>query len=210
MSLAVATNTVHPAIASRPVTLPHPVIILGRDDRGKPHASFFPATDCRAAEQAAALMGMLTIRADRDEVRAWLPKLPKGKLFDSGKAFVPFVKQDLYREIAAHLPEDQRGMAEHIRAAASSPKTEDADGESAGSGDRPDILNELPDDWSTLKTGHMVLARESAEEPWYEAIIISVYGNETVRLRWRDYHEQDPFTRRIEELAMLHPAYRVA
>lgn len=35
-----------PTLTSTPaVTLPCPVIILGRDDNGRPHASFFPPTD---------------------------------------------------------------------------------------------------------------------------------------------------------------------
>ncbi len=172
---------------ANPVTLPHPVIILGRDDNGKAHASFFPATDHSSAEQAARLMGMLALKADRDEIRAFLPKLPKGKLFDSGKAFVPFVKQDLYREIAAHLPEGEREKAEQVRV------TADA---AAGDGSE-----------TSLKVGHLVLAKEGAGGPWYEAVIVAVYGNDSVRLRWRDYDDEAPFTRRLAELAMLHPAY---
>jgi hypothetical protein len=90
------------------ISLPHPIIALGRDDRGKAHASYFPATDAHLASKAAGLMGMLALQADTDGVRAFLPNLPKGKLFDSGKAFVPFVKQDLYKEIASHLPDGDR------------------------------------------------------------------------------------------------------
>lgn len=187
-------------VAARPITLPHPVIILGRDDKGKPHASFFPATDCHSAEQAAARMGMLALKADRDEVRACLPKLPKGKLFDSGKAFVPFVKQDLYREIVAHLPEDQRSMAEQVRTPPAEPP-----GVEGSAGD----FTTLPEDWSTLKAGNLVLATEGGGEPWYEAIVVSVYSNESVRLRWRDYHDEPLFTRPVVELAMLHPARQV-
>ncbi|MBX5201029.1 hypothetical protein [Rhizobium sp. NZLR1] len=104
------------ATAANGISLPHPVIVLGRDDNGKAHASFFPATDAQPASRAASLMGMLALPADNDAVRSLLPKLPKGKLFDSGKAFVPFVKQDLYKQIAAHLPEADRAKAEEVRA----------------------------------------------------------------------------------------------
>ncbi|MCP2158363.1 MULTISPECIES: hypothetical protein [unclassified Agrobacterium] len=65
--------------------------------------SFFPATDSRAAEKAAELLGMVTLKVEGDELRAFLGRLPQGKLFDSGKAFVPFVKQELYQTIAAYL-----------------------------------------------------------------------------------------------------------
>jgi hypothetical protein len=45
VSPAAPTTTALPANPA--VTLPCPVIILGRDDNGRPHASFFPATDTR-------------------------------------------------------------------------------------------------------------------------------------------------------------------
>ncbi len=100
-STAIPTTIALPATPA--VTQPCPVIILGRDDNGRPHVSFFPAIDSRAAEKAAELLGMVTLKVEGDELRAFLGRLPQGKLFDSGKAFVPFVKQELYQTIAAYL-----------------------------------------------------------------------------------------------------------
>jgi hypothetical protein len=147
------------------ISLPHPIIVLGRDDRGKAHASYFPATEAHLASKAAGLMGMLALQADSDGVRAFLPKLPKGKLFDSGKAFVPFVKQDLYKQIASHLPDGDRERAEHIPAAPS----DGVQPPSTGDQSQPVKPSPLPEDWSKLKVGSLVLAADGPLEGWYEA-----------------------------------------
>lgn len=181
------------------VSLPHPVIILGRDDGGKAHASFFPATDAQSASRAASLMGMLALKADNDSVRSLLPKLPKGKLFDSGKAFVPFVKQDLYKQIAAHLPEAERAKAEEMRAA---PEADSAQ-------QHPVKPNNLPEDWSKIAVGSLVLATDNPLEGWYEATVIEMKADDVLRLRWRHYLDLPPFNRRLEDVALLHPSVKL-
>ena len=67
-------------------------VVFGLDDAGKPHASAFTAHDAELAEKAAALMGMRVLRPGTDEQRALAAKLPKGRVFGSGRAFVPFVE----------------------------------------------------------------------------------------------------------------------
>jgi hypothetical protein len=178
-------------------TLPQAVILLGRDDKGKAHASFFPATDSHAAHKAADLMGMLALKVETDEVRGFLKKLPKGKLFDSGKAFVPFVKQDLYREIAAHLPEEDRVKAEQVRVAPSS-----TDGEPL-----PVKPVSKPKDWDQVVVGSLVLVKDGAGEPWYEATVLSIKDDGTYRVRYRDYLEEPAFDCSIEDIGLIHPAF---
>ncbi|MGO6819813.1 hypothetical protein ACCS67_33995 [Rhizobium brockwellii] len=187
-------------LAANEISLPYPVIILGRDDSGKAHASFFPATDAQPASRAASLMGMLSLRADNDAVRALLPRLPKGKLFDSGKAFVPFVKQDLYKEIAAHLPEADRAKAEAVRAVT------DAD---AAQPDQPTKPSNLPEDWSKVVVGSLVLASDDPLDGWYEATVTELLPDDVVRLRWRHYLDLPAFNRRLEDVALLHPSAKL-
>ncbi|MGO8397925.1 hypothetical protein ACC783_06100 [Rhizobium ruizarguesonis] len=185
--------------AAAGISLPHPVIILGRDDSGKAHASFFPATDAQPASRAASLMGMFSLRADNDAVRSLLPKLPKGKLFESGKAFVPFVKQDLYKQIAAHLPEADRAKAEEVRA---SP----ADVSQHGHATTP---SNVPDDWGKIVVGSLVLATEDPLEGWFEATVIELKADSVLRLQWRHYLDLPPFNRRIEDVGLLHPTVKL-
>ncbi len=184
--------------ASHAVSLPHPVIVLGRDDSGKAHASFFPAIDAHSAKQAANLMGMLALKADNDQTRAYLSRLPKGKLFDSGKAFVPFVKQELYQQIAAHLPEEQRLLAERVRVA---PEADPGEAELAA---KP---TNLPDDWDKLTVGSLVLATDGPFDGWYEATVIAIADDSSLRLRWRDYLDMPAFHRRADQIALIHPQY---
>ncbi|MGO7666524.1 hypothetical protein ACC697_29235 [Rhizobium ruizarguesonis] len=181
------------------ITLPHPVIVLGRDDNGKAHASFFAATDALPAARAATLMGMLALRADNDAVRSLLPKLPKGKLFESGKAFVPFVKQDLYKQIAAHLPEADRAKAETVRSAP-------ADVSQQGHAATP---SNVPDDWSKIVVGSLVLATEDPLEGWFEATVIELKPDSVLRLQWRHYLDLPPFNRKLEDVALLHPSMKL-
>ncbi|MCQ2002366.1 hypothetical protein [Rhizobium sp. NRK18] len=183
--------------AGSKATLPQAVILLGRDDKGKAHASFFPATDSHAAHKAADLMGMLALKVETDEVRGFLKKLPKGKLFDSGKAFVPFVKQDLYREIASHLPEEDRVKAEQVRVAPAAEEGEPL----------PVKPVSKPKDWDEVVVGSVVLIKDGAGEPWYEATVISIKDDGTYRLKWRDFLEEPAFNRRIEDIGLMHPAF---
>ncbi|NKJ96115.1 hypothetical protein GFM14_32135 [Rhizobium leguminosarum bv. viciae] len=185
--------------AAAGISLPHPVIILGRDDSGKAHASFFPATDAQPASRAASLMGMFSLRADNDAVRSLLPKLPKGKLFDSGKAFVPFVKQDLYKQIAAHLPEADRVNAETVRAAP-------ADVSQQGHAATP---SNVPEGWDKVIAGSLVLATEDPLEGWFEATVIELKPDSVLRLQWRHYLDLPPFNRRLEDVALLHPSMKL-
>ncbi len=78
--------------AAARASLPHPIVVLDRDDSGKAHASYFSAAVGHMARKAADLMGMIALRAHNDHVRSLIRRIPKGKLFGSGKAFVPFVK----------------------------------------------------------------------------------------------------------------------
>src|SRR4051794_39270964 len=77
------------------------LIVFGRDNSGKPHASRFEASEAELAEKAAGLMGMQVLRPETGEQRALAAKLPKGRVFASGGAFVPFVKAAVYGPLAA-------------------------------------------------------------------------------------------------------------
>lgn len=195
MNLSIATPATTPTPS---ISLPCPVIILGRDDNGRLHASFFPATDTRAAEKAAELMGMAALKVEGDELRAFLSRLPQGKLFDSGKAFVPFVKQDVYQAIAAHLSDEERERLEQPRVVPEKPAPE---------AEYPVPPKTMPESWDKLTVGSLVLATEGPLEGWFEATVVKIDGDAGLRLTWRDYLDMPPFTRRADQVALIHPAY---
>jgi hypothetical protein len=72
------------------------LIVIGHDDKDKPHAAWFKEADTAKATEAAVLMQMQAVPVTGDDLRALADHLPQGKLFTSGKAFVPFVKASVY------------------------------------------------------------------------------------------------------------------
>lgn len=178
------------------------LIVLGRDDAGRPHASWFGEADAVAAAQAAELMGMVSINVVDGDLRALAGKLPQGRVFASGKVFVPFVKAALFDQIASHVSAEQRTMLEAggggKQAAASS-------GAATTSSDSPKFT--LPDDWSKIVANSLVLAYSADDESWFEAAVVETKGVDEVVLRWRDWPEMPNFVRRRQHLALMHPAY---
>ena len=77
------------------------VVVFGRDEAGKPHASSLGTSEAELAEKAAGLMGMRVLRLTSDEERELAAKLPRGRVFGSGRAFVPFVKVGLFDRLEA-------------------------------------------------------------------------------------------------------------
>ena len=77
------------------------LIVFGKDEAGKAHASVFDLKDFEAAQNAADAMGMDNMPLELNGHPDIVAKLPAGRVFESGKAFVPFVKAELYDRIAA-------------------------------------------------------------------------------------------------------------
>ncbi|RVJ77345.1 hypothetical protein [Sinorhizobium medicae] len=183
------------------------VIMVGLDDQGKPHASWFAEDDGDAAAVAADLMDMALIEVGSDELTAVAKGLPRGKLFESGKAFVPFVKRTTYDQLAKYLDDDYlTAAAARVEAAAAAASAAAEDYAKASKGEVP---ARQPEDWSKLLVGDLVLARETAEEGWFEAIVIEA-TDDRFRLRWRDWPELPSFTRALTDIALLHPQHVAA
>ncbi|MCY1320406.1 hypothetical protein D9M68_365500 [compost metagenome] len=182
-------------------------IMVGLDDQGKPHASWFAEDDGDAAAVAADLMDMALVDVEGDDLTAIAKNLPRGKLFDSGKAFVPFVKRTTYDRLATYLDDDYlAATAARVEAAAAAASATAEDYAKASKGEVP---ARQPEDWSKLLVGDLVLTRETAGEGWFEAIIIEA-TDDRFRLRWRDWPELPTLTRAVTDIALLHPKHDAA
>ena len=62
----------------------------------------------------------------------------------------------------------------------------------------------LPKTWDDIKVGSEVIAFESAEDGWWEAIVTEITG-EMLTLRWRDYPRQPLVARRRHQVALRFP-----
>src|SRR3954468_14378380 len=93
--MTVATEKAQPETAPPTAAL----IVFGRDATGKAHASWFSEAEAALAEKAADLMGMRMLKVRTDEHRAMAAQLPRGRVFATGRAFVPFVKSALFLQL---------------------------------------------------------------------------------------------------------------
>jgi len=210
---------------------PVPVLIVfGKDEANKPHASAFGEADVGLARKAAELMGMCAMPVETDAVRALAARLPDGRVFASGKAFVPFVKASLFEELLPHLGEDcKEKVAARVSATGTSGKAkvvgaipdedtapvgdaETGKGKNASAGGSiPPAADptapKRPTDWSQIGRGSEVLAYEKPGGEWYEAIVVEVRLGDLVALRWRDFEGYPVFVRRREYLGLLHPSF---
>lgn len=169
------------------------VIVFGRDGK-KARGSWFPAEAGAAAHSAAKAMGMNALDVANDDVRHLATRLPQGRLFDSGKAFVPFVQSAVLDALVTHLP---RGQSLKVRASAASAAPVPTAVSKAASG-----VTHHPKDWQDIKVGSLVLATEGDGEGWFECVVQEAYEKE-VRLKWRDYPDYEAFTRGRDQLALM-------
>jgi hypothetical protein len=173
-------------------TIPSATILLGLDDKDKRHASFFTADQAEEAVHAATKMGMAALPVTDDELSALATKLPKGKIFGSGKAFVPFVGEALFERLAAHLPDPS--VLPSLRAAANAAE--------AASEPVAKVYNQ-PKDWGVIAVGDLVLASDGPGEGWWEAVVQAVTG-EMFTLLWRDWPDEFPkFVRTRDQIGLL-------
>src|SRR3954454_14043766 len=78
-------------------TMPKPaLVVFGTDRSGKPHAAWFTAEEAEAARTAAGLIGYRVLALTTEAQGHVAAKLSRGRLFENGRAFVPFVKAALY------------------------------------------------------------------------------------------------------------------
>jgi len=201
-------NNAQPALDLEPATGPA-IIVLGRDDSAKAHASYFTADQTLSARAAAAAMGLMVLPVTTDEQRTLADQLPAGKIFASGKAFVPFVKAALYDQLVSHVPlKDQVRPLRLVK-----PEVATAEVEGGGSAPEPSQAPRggktpplsMPADWSGIVPGSVVLATEGLDDGWWAAVVTNINGH-LANLKWRDYPEQASVVRPVTELALLHPS----
>jgi hypothetical protein len=214
--------------ASVPAAAPPPgVILFGRDERQRPHASYFADNEIVLAERAAALMGMQVLSVCDAKHRSLADELPRGRIFEaSGKAFVPFVKQGVFDRLfaAAGRPDAPMPIRTAAKPAGSPPEPKS---DQQGSGDAPGGAggaHKPPFDWADIGIGSLVLATSGGpQEGWFEAVVVYTKADDHFELRWRDFPldanitsssrscegsslRRSHITRHRHELALLHPA----
>lgn len=223
LDTAPLTPVAVPSIAIRPRLVPPPVstdhvskptlnetgpslILFGRDDRGRPHASCFVAAEIEGATRAAALMGLHTLVVT-EAYRTLATGLPQGRLFESGKAFVHFCSARVFADLlaAAGLPDVPLVRAAN-KAAEATPAPTGGSGSSGAAGGAGGAAKPPADDpWAAVNLGSVVLAKEDDGDGYYAAKIIATKADQNFVLLWEDYPDLMEFTRHRHALGLLRP-----
>jgi hypothetical protein len=176
------------------------LVIFGLDDQKKPHASAFVSSQSDLAQKAAALMGMKLFHPKSEEEHALAVQLPRGRIFGSGRAFVPFVASANYKRLCEFA-----GLS-----ATAPPKTQEIECPAPASPDEvvvamaaDELRVEAPGDREVdLAPGAVVLACENRDSGFFEAIVVRIDG-EVLTLRWEFWPKLPVFTRRCWQVAPL-------
>src|SRR5262245_31455009 len=156
------------------------LIVLGMGDDRKPRAARFVEANSNLVGKAAKLMDLKVYEVTSPDVAEIAKKLPIGRLYANGRAFVPNVRQQLYsKAIAALAAEPQDKADEPMPAAAPG----------------------LPKSWNEIATGHLVVAQESHENGWWEAIVLEC-KEDMLTIRFRDYPALPKFYRHRTAVAL--------
>lgn len=211
-STAVGTSAAPPALvtpAAHVAEPPSAICLFGRDEKGRPHASRFDGSNVAEVEAAARLMGLHFNAADTAALRELATRLPAGRLFTSGKGFVPFVKADLYNQLlAATGTPDMPMPVSAAGKAADGPPPADRGSGGKGGADAPGGGPKAPGDWAAIGIGSTVLACQGPMEGWWEAVVLYTKANDSFVLRWRDFPDDGEITRARKDLALMPPGSR--
>lgn len=158
-------------------------LVFGLDEKGKPHAARFPASQKALAKKAAEAM-QLHFGDAPDQLGDVAQKLPIGRLYANGKGFVPPVRRELFARLAAafNVQNPDTGMPLYRTTAAGLPKTFDE-----------------------IEVGKVVLAHLSFTDGWWEFIVTHREGD-LLTLRYRDYPNEETLVRNIASVALINPA----
>jgi hypothetical protein len=170
-----------------PATSTSPLIVLGFDDQQKPRGAKFVDAKPDLVSKAADLMGLKVYEGRSPDVAEVAKKLPLGRLYANGRGFVPNIRQSLYSDLVVALAlEGQAALS----------KNGDKDSLPAARG--------LPRSWDEIAAGHLVIAQESLEYGWWEAIVLARNGD-SFTLQYRDYPHLPKFVRHRSGIALMSP-----
>jgi hypothetical protein len=154
-------------------------ILLGADEYAKPRAARFSGEDPALLAKAAETMHLRLVEITEPEVAEIAALLPAGRLHANGKGLVPYIKGDVYTELMY---------------TALSPKPPQPNPDPAP--------QDLPRTWDDLAPGHIVIAKESLELGWWEAVVIERTGD-LVTVKYRDYPQYPPVVRHRSVVALI-------
>ena len=80
---------------------PSPLVLFGIDNRGKPKGARFGKEHASLAMKAATQLQLQVLASNDPKVAEIAARLPVGRVHATGRAFVPFIRRDLYDQLLA-------------------------------------------------------------------------------------------------------------
>jgi len=170
---------------------PDKLFVYGVDDAGKPRGARFSEFNEKVAS-AAAEMKLTFVNPASAAFTEIAMRLPVGRLYASGKAFVPPIRRDLLGKLKAALasPGDDSQVHEPTPE-----KGKERDGVVAAG---------LPRTWESIDVGHVVLVDDSPEFGWWPCVVLN-REDQVLTLRLRDYPDKGTYVRHIAQVGLLNP-----
>jgi hypothetical protein len=165
------------------------LLVLGFDEQQKPCGARFVGAKPDLVAKAAQIVGLKVYKPSSPEAAELAKKLPVGQLYATGRAFVPHGWQSLYSDVIVALAgEPQQAAVGPDDDKASTP-----------------VARGLPRSWDEIAPGHLVIAQESLDYGWWEAIVLD-RKDDMLTLRFRDYPRLPKFFRHCTAVALMSPA----
>lgn len=153
-------------------------VLFGADEYCKPRAARFAGADPGLLAKAAETMSLCLFEVTAPDLAAIAKKLPVGQLHADGRGLVPFVKPDVYQDLVFETVGSEGATYEKNSA------------------------SRLPRIWDEVAPGDLVLAHETLEVGWWEAIVLARDGD-LLTLRFRDYPKYAKFVRHRSAVALI-------
>jgi hypothetical protein len=184
----------------------NPVFAFGLDENGKPRGAKFLQGLNDDLVNAALRMNCRVIQNHSAALTALGMKLPVGRVYASGKAFIPNIRRDLYDKLEAvrqEAPEQVEGIVP-VNLATEPPAASESTDKPANVPCTSPMASGLPKSWDSIGVGQMVLAYEGPGEGWWEAVVVK-REEEILTLRYRDYPKVPNFQRHLTTVALINP-----
>jgi hypothetical protein len=194
--------------ATDPKTSEAPDIVLfGLDESRKPRAARFGSTHAHLTARAAELMRLTACPVNSPALAEIAEKLPTGRMYANGRAFVPNVRRDLYAKLIAAAATNIGGNSQGQSDESAQKPAEAAAAANEGApspAEPPPTAVAYPRDWNDISVGHLVIASGGVTDGWWEAIVIGLEGD-MLTLRWRDFPKYPKFAQHRSAVALLKP-----
>jgi hypothetical protein len=189
------------------------VIIFGLDDEPKPRAARYLEKDAQAAVKIAQQLHLNVWKVTTTTLPDLVSKAPFGNPATIGWAACPKVPREVWEAVLQAATLDNPARKETV------PTIEEQDKASV-KGLKPADLSELerqiiavaherqidrlPDNWSSIKEGSVVLVQQNRDDGWWEGYVLKRQGN-MLTLRWRDFPRQPTIVRHLSTVALMDP-----